>query len=347
MAVTGADQIRTALARCEALVLQGQELPDPTEIALAQHRVNDLLLNLPSDAGGQAPGKWETLDQATQHSLTKKLEALLDELNIRVSPTGLRGSRMLMSSDPAPSWVVLLLLVMALAGTAAVLTSVVDLWPEAHQGTGSSTQRQSAFALAKEVAEQSSREVQRLQTARDTAAEALETAKTQGQEATISTASAAFETATRQMQFARDLAEQRWAAAIELENTLGPPHRTVILMVVLLGALGGFIHLASSLAMYVGNRDLKRSWIVYYLVTPAQGAALAPLLFLLLTSAVLSPQSAPGGDTDNLNLTAIYAFAGLTGLFSKQAIHKLADVFDTLFKDIDGKDATKDRVAKT
>ena len=343
----GADEIRTALAQCEALVLRARRLPDPTQVALAQHLVDDLRLNLPSDAGGQASGKWETLEQATQDSLFKKLQTLLDELNIQVSAPGLRGSRMLMSGDPAPSWVVLLLLVLALGGTAVVLTSVVRLWPEAHQGTGSSTQRQSAFTLAKEAAEESSREVQRLQTARDTAARALETAKTQGQEASLSTATAALEDATKQTQFATRLAEERWAATVRAENALGPPHRTVILMVVLLGALGGFIHLASSLAMYVGNRDLKRSWIVYYLVAPAQGAALAPLLFLLLTSAVLSPQSAAGGDTENLNLTAIYAFAGLTGLFSKQAIHKLADVFDTLFKDIDAKDATKDGVAKT
>ena len=113
-------------------------------------------------------------------------------------------------------------------------------------------------------------------------------------------------------------------------------------MVILLGALGGLIHLASSLTMFVGNRDLKQSWTTYYLLSPVQGAALAPLLYLLLKSAVLSPQLLAGSGTQNLNLTAIYAFAGLTGLFAKQAIEKLADVFATLFARIDAKDKTKD-----
>ena len=64
-------------------------------------------------------------------------------------------------------------------------------------------------------------------------------------------------------------------------------------------------------------------------------------------SAVLSPQFADGGSTQNLNLTAIYAFAGLTGLFAKQAIEKLADVFATLFAKIEAKDATKDGATPT
>jgi hypothetical protein len=48
-----------------------------------------------------------------------------------------------------------------------------------------------------------------------------------------------------------------------------------------------------------------------------------------------------------LNLTAIYAFAGLTGVFAKQAIEKLADVFATLFAKIDAKDKTKTGAAAT
>ena len=93
--------------------------------------------------------------------------------------------------------------------------------------------------------------------------------------------------------------------------------------------------------MYVGNRDLKRSWIIYYVLAPVQGGSLAPLVYLLLKAAVLSPQSA-GGGTQNLNLTAIYAFAGLTGLFAKQAIEKLADVFATIFAPVRAQDKTKD-----
>lgn len=121
-----------------------------------------------------------------------------------------------------------------------------------------------------------------------------------------------------------------------------PTEQTVLYMVILLGALGGFLHLASSMANYVGNRQLLRSWIIYYVLIPFQGAALAPVIYLLLRVGVLNPANpAPGATspTDSLNLIGIYAFAALTGLFSKQAIETLADVFATIFKKVNAKDS--------
>jgi len=121
----------------------------------------------------------------------------------------------------------------------------------------------------------------------------------------------------------------------------GPTEQAVLWMVILLGALGGFLHLASSMANYVGNRQLLRSWIVYYILIPFQGAALAPLVYLLLRVGVLNPANPGEGGptTQSLNLIGIYAFAALTGLFSKQAIETLADVFATIFKKVNAKDS--------
>jgi hypothetical protein len=121
-----------------------------------------------------------------------------------------------------------------------------------------------------------------------------------------------------------------------------PTEQTVLYMVILLGALGGFLHLASSMANYVGNRQLLRSWIIYYVLIPFQGAALAPVIYLLLRVGVLNPANPAAGTaspTDSLNLIGIYAFAALTGLFSKQAIETLADVFATIFKKVQAKDS--------
>jgi hypothetical protein len=121
----------------------------------------------------------------------------------------------------------------------------------------------------------------------------------------------------------------------------GPTEQAVLWMVILLGALGGFLHLASSMANYVGNRQLLRSWVVYYILIPFQGAALAPLVYLLLRVGVLNPANPGEGGptTQSLNLIGIYAFAALTGLFSKQAIETLADVFATIFKKVSAKDS--------
>ena len=128
----------------------------------------------------------------------------------------------------------------------------------------------------------------------------------------------------------------------ELEGTAAPTEESVLFMVILLGALGGFLHLASSMANYVGNRQLLRSWVVYYFLIPFQGAALAPIVYLLLRVGVLNPANTQPGSaspTASLNLIGIYAFAALTGLFSKQAIEMLAEVFATIFKRVNAKDA--------
>jgi hypothetical protein len=117
--------------------------------------------------------------------------------------------------------------------------------------------------------------------------------------------------------------------------------QAVLWMVILLGALGGFLYLASSMGTYVGNRQLLKSWILYYVLIPFQGAALAPLIYLLLRVGVLNPANptSSGRPMASLNLMGIYAFAALTGLFSKQAIEMLADVFATIFKKVSAKDS--------
>src|SRR5262249_11389560 len=102
----------------------------------------------------------------------------------------------------------------------------------------------------------------------------------------------------------------------------GPTEQAVLWMVILMGALGGFLRLSSSMGNYVGNRQLLRSWFIYYILMPFQGAALAPLIYLLLRVGVLNPAitTTGGRATEGLNLIGIYGFAALTGLFSKQAI---------------------------
>ena len=130
-----------------------------------------------------------------------------------------------------------------------------------------------------------------------------------------------------------------WDQSVPTAALAAPSEFDVFLMVALMGALGGFIHLTSSLAKYVGNRRLLRSWVLYYMLMPVEGASLAPIIYLLLRVGVLSP-TAPGEvGTESLNLLGIYGFAGLTGLFSKQAIEMLADVFTTIFKKIKAKDS--------
>lgn len=114
----------------------------------------------------------------------------------------------------------------------------------------------------------------------------------------------------------------------------GATEQSVIEMVALLGALGGSIHFLGSIVMYIGNRKLRRSWLLYYLSLPFVGAAMAPIVYMLLRVGILTPTGqADGGTTiSNLNLIAIYAFSALTGMFAKTATEKLGDVFAAIFQ---------------
>ena len=114
----------------------------------------------------------------------------------------------------------------------------------------------------------------------------------------------------------------------------GAKESTVLQMIMLLGALGGTLHLVGSLVNYVGERKLRRSWLLYYFSLPFVGAALAPIVYMLLRVGILTPTGQGNGGTAiaNLNLISIYAFAALTGMFAKIATEKLGDVFTAMFQ---------------
>jgi hypothetical protein len=93
---------------------------------------------------------------------------------------------------------------------------------------------------------------------------------------------------------------------------------------------------------YVGNRELLRSWIIYYLLMPVGAAGLAPMLYLLLRVGVLNAGSnGAAAPTAHLNVFGLYAFAGLTGLFTEQAMEKLKNVFREVVGRIEAKDKSK------
>jgi hypothetical protein len=136
-----------------------------------------------------------------------------------------------------------------------------------------------------------------------------------------------------------------WVVRLWPEATVtSPSEQRILTMIVLMGALGGLLRLTSSFAKFVGNRQLYRSWVVYYLLMPFEGAALAPAVYLLLRVGVLSPG---GGSTAQLNVFSLYGFAALTGLFAKNAIDMLADVFNIIFKKVQSKDSLPGDAARS
>lgn len=102
----------------------------------------------------------------------------------------------------------------------------------------------------------------------------------------------------------------------------------LLILVMLAGALGSFIHAATSFGDFVGNKRLTTNWLWWYILKPFIGTMLAALFYLCVRGGFLSGAT----QADNINLYGITALAGMVGMFSKQATDKLSEVFDTMFK---------------
>jgi hypothetical protein len=101
-----------------------------------------------------------------------------------------------------------------------------------------------------------------------------------------------------------------------------------LLIVVLAGALGSYIHAATSFADFVGNRRCYASWTLWYVLRPFIGVALSLMVYFAMRGGLIGASTG----AEALSPYGIAAIAGLAGLFAKQATDKLREVFETLFK---------------
>jgi hypothetical protein len=99
----------------------------------------------------------------------------------------------------------------------------------------------------------------------------------------------------------------------------------LILVVLVMGAIGSYVHVGASFIYHVGAKDFSSYWVWWYILRPFIGTALALVFYLAVRGGLLA------ADGDNLNLYGAAAVAGLVGLSSKQAIERLKDLFNTLF----------------
>ncbi|MET0648105.1 MAG: IPT/TIG domain-containing protein [Pyrinomonadaceae bacterium] len=113
-----------------------------------------------------------------------------------------------------------------------------------------------------------------------------------------------------------------------------PRGSSLFMMLIMAGALGGCVHALRSLFWYVGNRELRLSWLPMYYILPFVGAAMAMLFSLLILAGLID-------DTSGRNMSLfIIAIAGLVGMFSQQAALKLTDIANATFtKPGPGKDS--------
>ena len=108
-----------------------------------------------------------------------------------------------------------------------------------------------------------------------------------------------------------------------------PPHagRRFLLIALLAGGLGAFLSSILSLATYIGERELTRSWAIWYLARPQAGMVLALLVYFLLRGGLLTPAAS----VSVVSPYGVAAFSGLIGMFVRQAMDKLRDIAETMF----------------
>ena len=114
------------------------------------------------------------------------------------------------------------------------------------------------------------------------------------------------------------------------------PETRFILLALCAGALGGFIHTATSFADFVGNQQLVKSWLWWYLLRPFIGSCLGVTLYFAIRAGLVSMSSTTGAAgvaaTPALNPFGIVTVSALAGMFAKQATDKLREIFENLFK---------------
>ncbi len=110
-----------------------------------------------------------------------------------------------------------------------------------------------------------------------------------------------------------------------------PADIEIVLFVMAVGAMGAFVHAATSFATFVGNGTIGKGWGWWYLLRPFIGAALATVFYVVLRGGL------GGSSIDAANPYGAAAIAGLVGMCSKQATDKLEDIFKSAFRTPEGK----------
>lgn len=104
---------------------------------------------------------------------------------------------------------------------------------------------------------------------------------------------------------------------------LRSPEQCFLLLALLAGITGSFLHGAQSLSSYLGNKAFRASWTVWYFLRPWIGGILGIAIYFAIRAGVVG-----GGVTMNPYVAVAYALLG--GWFSKTTADKLQEVFETL-----------------
>ncbi|UCH92746.1 MAG: hypothetical protein JSV88_20955 [Candidatus Aminicenantes bacterium] len=108
----------------------------------------------------------------------------------------------------------------------------------------------------------------------------------------------------------------------------------MLLLVLLAGALGSYIHVATSFSYHIAKRDYEPHWYWWYWMRLPIGAALALMFIMIIEGGIFITTTG----TNHANPVTTIGIAALIGLFSRHALEKLRDIFDVIFNPREKKD---------
>ena len=109
-------------------------------------------------------------------------------------------------------------------------------------------------------------------------------------------------------------------------STTGLPVETRFLLTsAIAGALGSYIHLASSFVEHAGHKGLNTNWAWWYFLRPLVGSALAVIVYFVVRAGFVSGAAEASASTNPYGVAAVSA---LSGMFSRQATEKLRELFE-------------------
>jgi len=120
------------------------------------------------------------------------------------------------------------------------------------------------------------------------------------------------------------LVTELWDSAPEIVEESRASDRTGISLVMIFGAIGGFIRWMHFLREIDRNPKRRGDWFVTSLLTPLMGSALS-LVFCIALRAGLTTHHTAGKDA--VNWLGLYALAGMIGIFSPDAVRRLQEMF--------------------
>lgn len=119
------------------------------------------------------------------------------------------------------------------------------------------------------------------------------------------------------------------------------------LLATLSGAIGSMVHALSSYALHYARRDFERSWVPWYIVRPLIGGIVALTFVFLFLGNIVTVQTTDGsGSTPLQNLFLLVGLGFLIGIFTEQAVEKLAQIANSVLTSARPRAARGETVAK-